>query len=265
MASIVKPLAVATCLLWSNLHADSLELYAKLLQMDYTEYAQNGAFLDSEKSDYSGITGAELAYLIDFDRGDGGANSSSLTFMLSYLQGKSNYDGFLQSSNGTILGAFQSTTDNNIIEPKIRWSETTKSDSYDVSLFTSVGYRYWSRDIGSQYGYKEEYKWAYGDVGVNVTFHEKNWHLGFEGAYKRAYKPTMHASLNGGSDFDLGRTSGYDFSIPLRYDLTKSSSVEVVYVVDRWDISASNVLNGYSEPDSTTKNKSIKLGYIIKW
>jgi len=265
MASIVKPLAIATCLLWSNLYADSMKLYTKLLQMDYTEYAQDGSFLDSEKSHSLDIAGAELVYLFDFARGDGGADSSSLEFSLSYLQGKSNYDGFLQSSGGAIIKGFRSRTDNKITEPRIRWRETKKGKVYDASLFASLGYRYWRRDLGSQYGYTEKYRWAYGDVGVSFTFHDGDWDLGFEGAYKRAYSPTMYAAIGSGLDFDLGKTSGYNFSIPLRYNINKDTSLELVYEIDTWDIGASNVVSGYREPNSQTKNKSIKLGLVIRW
>jgi len=264
MTNIVKSFVLLSCVLISNLSADKFKFYAQLLSMDYVETANDGRFLDSETSDYSNIAGVEMEYALDFAKGHGGADKSSLEFDLSYLQGESNYDGFLQSG-GTIVSSLQSLTKNKIIEPRVRWRETTKGDSYDVSLFTSVGYRYWRRDLGSQYGYREEYTWAYGDVGVNFTFHEGNWHLGFEGAYQRAYKPTMYAAIGGGLDFDLGTTSGYNFNIPLRYDVNEQTSIELVYDYNSWNISASNVVNGYYEPDSTTKNKTIKLGLIIKW
>ncbi|WP_455756672.1 hypothetical protein [Sulfurimonas sp.] len=264
MTNLNKAFLISTFLLASNIYADSIKLYALLLSMDYVETARDGSFLDSETNDYRDIAGLELEYSLDFADGHGGADRSSLEFNFSYLRGESKYNGFLQSGV-VIVSSFQSTTNIKIFEPRLRWRETKKGDSYDVSIFTSLGYRYWLRDLGSQYGYKEEYKWGYGDIGMNFTFHENDWHVGIEGAYQRAFKPTMYAALNGGLDFDLGTTSGYSFHVPLRYDINKNTSLELAYEYDSWNISASNTVSGYYEPDSETKNETIKLGLIIKW
>ena len=265
MSNKLKILAFFLIFGSSVAYADSFKALLTSLSMDYTERDSNGNFLDSEKSDYGDIDGLELAYSMDFASGHGGADSSSLEFDFAYSRTKSNYDGFLQAG-GVIVAPFTTTTDMTIYEPRIRWRETKKTDAYDVSVFTSLGYRYWVRDINSAaYGYKEEYSWAYGDVGMRVMFHDNSWHIGLEGAYQKAYAPKLHADLAGGLDFDLGDTSGYNLSVPLVYDVNKNTSIELSYEYDYWDISASNVVNGYFEPDSETKNETIKLGIIIKW
>ncbi|WP_373035034.1 hypothetical protein [Sulfurimonas sp.] len=249
----------------SAVSADSLKIAGTFLSMNYEETAKNGNFLDSEKSDFDDILGLKLEYVKVLGSGYGGSNESSLGLSIDYSRGDSNYDGFLQSTSSTILIPFKSTTENTIIDPKIRWNEINRGKSYDVGVFTSLGYRYWERNLGSQYGYKEEYSWFYGDVGLKALFHDVNWHIGFEVAYQLAYKPQLHAEINGGLDFDLGNTSGYYYEIPLSYDINKNYSLEVSYKVNHWDIDASNVVGGYQEPQSVTNNQKINIGLVIKW
>ena len=256
--------AVLIVLMSSSLYADSFKISTNFLQMDYIERDRNNNFLDSEKSDFNDMAGLELEYILDFTTGHGGANDSSLEFNFVYFQGKSLYDGFLQPSGVP----FKTTSDMTIYEPRIRWSEISKNEAYDISVFASIGYRYWIREIGSQYGYREDYKWAYMDVGMKILFHDdlyKNWHLGIEVSYQRAYKPTMYAYLNGGLDFNLGTTSGYNIDVPLLYDINKNLSLELSYEYDNWNIDASNIVAGYYEPDSKTKNKIIKIALITRW
>jgi len=249
----------------SVLGADSLKIATTFLSMDYEETSKTGKFLDSEKSNLNDILGIAIDYEKVLGGGYGGANESSLGLSLDYSRGDSAYNGFLQFASSSILIPFKTTTKNTIIEPKIRWSETKRGNSYDVGVFTSIGYRYWERNLGSQYGYKEEYSWFYGDIGLKAMFHEVNWHIGFEVAYQMAYKPKLHAQTSGGLDFDLGNTSGYYYEIPLSYDINKNYSIEVSYKVNHWDIEASNTIGGYYEPKSATDNQKISIGFVIKW
>ncbi len=249
----------------TNINGDSLKLSAILLKMDYVERDKDGEFLDSEKSGYDTIVGAELEYTIDIGQGSGGANKSELEFNLEYLNGQTDYDGFLQS-NGRIISKHQTKTDIEIIKPRVRWSEIHEDEWYDVGVFASAGYRYWLRDIGDELtGIKEEYQWFYADVGIKTLFHENDWHLGLEFAYQRAYKPTLFAHINGGLEFDLGKTDGYNIKVPLIYDVSEDISLEVAYEFDHWEIEASDVVGGYFEPSSKTNNETIKMGLIIKW
>jgi len=249
----------------SVISADSLKIAGTSLSMDYKETSKNGNFLDSEKSRFGDIPGFKLEYVKVVGPGYGGSNESSLGFSLDYSRGDSAYDGFLQSTSSSILVPFNATTQNTIIEPKIRWSETNRGSSYDVGVFTSIGYRYWKRHLGSQYGYKEKYSWFYGDVGLKALFHDANWHIGFEVAYQMAYKPQLNAQTNGGLDFDLGKTSGYYYKIPLSYDINKNYSIEVSYKFNHWKINSSNVVSGYYEPQSITNNRQIYIGLVKKW
>ncbi|MEA1955543.1 MAG: hypothetical protein U9N02_03515 [Campylobacterota bacterium] len=75
----------------------------------------------------------------------------------------------------------------------------------------------------------------------------------------------MYAYLGSGLDFELGDTSGYYYEIPVKYDINNKYSIEISYKYDYWKISKSNIVNGYYEPNSKTKNKIIKIGMIYKW
>jgi hypothetical protein len=252
-------------LLSSLSYADEFKISTAFLSMDYVETSKNGTFLDSEKSDFNEIAGLELGYKFIFENGHGGANESALELLVEYVQGESRYDGFLQSG-GVIISKYETKTDNRIIEPCMRWIETKKSDAYDVSVFVSLGYRDWVRDMSSDiYGIKETYRWAYGGVGMNLMFHDENWHIGLQGDYKKAFLATMNAEFNGGMDFDLGDTWGYSVKVPLIWDISQAVSFELSYKHDTWEIGASNVVQGYYEPDSKTNNEIIKLGLVFKW
>ncbi|MDQ7045572.1 MAG: hypothetical protein Q9M40_02490 [Sulfurimonas sp.] len=253
------------CLYFSLAAADTFKIAGTFLSMDYVETSRNGSFLDSEKSNYSEIPGLDISYAKTMGNGSGGANESALTFGLEFSQGATDYDGFLQSTGTPTLIPFKTTTQNMIIEPKIRWSETNKGSKYDIGVFASLGYRYWERNLGSQYGYQEQYSWFYPEVGLKMLFHESNWHIGLEFAYQYAYKPKMYAAINNGIDFDLGNTYGYYYEIPLVYDINRNYSIEVAYKADYWSIDASNVVDGYYEPSSQTNNQQISIGLIIKW
>ena len=248
--------------------ADNLKISLSSMKMDYVENDTDGKYLDSEASDYgSDILGLSLNYSKDLGVGIGGGDIDLVEISLDYFNGQSRYDGFLFSSTtGRILSPYQTMTDTQILDAKVRLSEIKFGSLYDVKIFTSLGNRYWVRDSSSdKYGYKEIYNWAYLDIGMGVLFHDNNWDLGFEGAYQYALSPKMTAYLNGTMEFDLGTTSGYYFEVPLTYNIDKKYALELSYKYNYWHINRSNVVNGYVEPESKSKNEIIKIGFIIKW
>lgn len=267
MGNRLRAVALSALLFGSVMSGDELKVLVSLLSMEYVETSRNGSFLDSEKSDYDAIAGVELGYKMEFGSGHGGADVSALEMSLEYLSGDSDYDGYLQSTTtGALISTYKTTTKNTIIEPRVRWVETKRGEAYDVGVFVSLGYRDWVRDMsGDRYGSKETYRWGYGDVGLRVMVHDGDWHIGFEGAYRKAFWATMRAEFMGGLDFDLGEVWGYEMRVPLVWDVSKSMSVELSYEFDYWEIGASNVVSGYYEPDSTTNNGIIKAGLVYRW
>lgn len=247
-------------------NADTIKIGGSSLKMDYVETDRSGSFLDSETTSWDQIGGVELGYSKPMGKGHGGADESALELNLRYLKGESNYNGFLQSSTGTILSPYSTTTDIEIFEPELRWVETKHTQKFDVSSFVSLGYRYWLRDNSHDpFGYKEEYKWKYFNLGIKSLFHDKNWDIGFEIAYQRAIDPTLFADINGGLNFDLGVTDGYYYKIPLIYHIDDKYSLELSYKYDYWKIRESNVVGGFYEPESKTKNQIIAFSIVIKF
>jgi hypothetical protein len=248
------------------LMADSLKLSVDFLAMDYTEYDSSGSFLDSETSDYGDIAGFEIQYNYRFANGFAGGDEDLIEFSFDYYNGKTDYNGALFSTTtGAMLQPYKNTTDHIIMNPKIRFHEKKRTENYDIGIFTSLGYRYWKRDMQGPYGYMEEYKWFYADIGLDMTISDGNWHLGLESAYQQAIAPTMDAHLGNTMSFDLGNTAGYYLKIPLSYDVNKYYSIECSYQYDYYKIKKSNIVNGYFEPESETKNQIVKIGMIFKW
>jgi len=248
------------------LNGDELKLGVNFLQMDYVESGTSGEFLDSETSQYNDIGGFNISYKKDFKTDAKSGNINSLEVSFRKFSGNSNYDGFLQNSKGAIVSKYQTTTQNSIVEPKIRLIQTKYTASYDVGVFVSFANRNWTRDITSTaYGYKEIYDWKYVDVGMKTLFYDGSWEVGLEFAYQKAIEPTMTAYLNGVTKFDLNDVKGYYYKIPLGYNFNKNFKVELEYEYNQWDIGASNVVNNFYEPNSITKNKMLNITFSYKF
>lgn len=246
-----------------SLYGDELKIGGAFMKMDYVETSRSGEFLDSEKSGYGDIGGFYISYSNNLRNIDEKRQSTAAEISLRYLQGDTKYDGFLQSTvTGAIVAPYKTTTQNTLIEPKIRLKETTYTKNYDVSMFVSLGYREWSRDIQGPYGLKEIYEWGYYDIGLAVDFFDGNWELGFEAGYQKAISPKMTAYLKNETVFDLGDTKGYYILIPLGYNFDKNWKAELTYEYNEWSIEASNVVNGYYEPDSITQNQLLGLNLV---
>jgi len=262
----MKKLLFIFSLLSVSVFADSIKLSANFLSMLYTETGDNNNFLDSEKNNNFDITGIGFEYDFKFANGFVGGNEDFLKLFVDYTKGSTDYKGFLFSTQtGQIISPYTSKTDNTIIDIKLRVDETKKMEDYDISFFSSLGYRNWERDMQSAYGYKEIYQWFYGEVGMGFLIHDQNWHIGLEGAYRYAFAPKMEANMEKKRTFDLGQTSGYYAKIPLIYDINERYKIECSYQYDYYNIEKSNVVDGYYEPQSETENQIIKVGMIIQW
>ena len=252
--------------LYSGLCADEIKIGTSFLKMNYVETSRDGEFLDSEMSDFTDIDGFNLMYKKDLGKlgKDMSINSISLSFR--QLTGASDYDGFLQNNLGVIVAPYKSVTKNKIIESKVRVERTYYSSSYDYGVFASFGNREWTRDMsGSPFGFNEIYDWKYFDVGAKTVYYNGHWEIGVEAAYQKAIDPTMIAYLNTTMKFDLGDTTGYYLKIPLGYNIDKNFKIELEYEYNYWEIGASNIVNGYYEPDSVTKNEIVSLNLSYKF
>ena len=250
----------ATILNSSYILADEIKIGFVGLSMDYVERDVDESFLDSEKSSLFDILGIDAHYKGTFNGLDHNY-STNLYVMLSYVQGKSNYDGALQDLETGTTTPYKSKSGNDLVNFKLRAEEVRHTGNLDVKIFVGAGYRFWNRNLdeGGIYGFSEEYKWLYGDAGVGCDFFEGNSTLGFSSSLQYAYKPTMQLNFGSGCNFNLGQTWGYNAEIHFRENLPKSFFIEVGYEYDYWKISRSNIVADWIEPDSKTNNQYIKL------
>ncbi len=251
--------------LYNVVYADEIKVGTSFLKMNYVETGKNGEFLDSELSSYSNIDGYNITYQKDIGKLDEDNSLESISISFRDMKGSSLYNGFLQQ-NGVIIAPYQSVTQNEILEAKIRFKKTKYSLDYDYTYFVSFAKREWTRDMsGSPYGYLEFYEWKYYDLGFKTIFYDGHWELGLEVAYQKAISPSMIAYMNIVSKFDLGTTQGYYYKIPLGYNINKNMKIELEYEFNKWSIGASNIVNGYYEPDSDTKNEIVSLNLVYKF
>ncbi|MEA1955542.1 MAG: hypothetical protein U9N02_03510 [Campylobacterota bacterium] len=133
----MKKIIFITLLVATTVFSDNLKLSLNTLNMNYVETADNGAFLDSETSNYIDIVGAGIKYNMPIGDSFIGADENSLEFAFDYLSGQSFYNGSFQ--DGT---PHTTNSDMDILDTKIRFIETKKESLYDMSIFSSLGYRF---------------------------------------------------------------------------------------------------------------------------
>ena len=166
----------------------------------------------------------DRAEAIEFDfnsvlgDGHGGANENSITTSLKYTKNHSitEYDA------------------------QLKWLETKKTKNYNVSLFASIGYRSWEKDLTVQQSTYEKYRFSYAELGLQIMFHENDWHLGIAYSYRKAI------------DFMEKNTQGSKLVVPLQYDLNDNVTFEVAYEQSEWGL-------------HDLKQKTTKAGVIIRW
>ena len=246
--------------------ADEINIGTNWLKMHYVETDKNNVFLDSEISEFSDINGFYGSYRKDFGAIINNKQVTSLEASIRTFKGSTTYDGYLQSVNtGQILAPYTTTTNNEIFESKLRLQQTKYTKNYDVGVFTSYGYREWTRDIQGSFPLKEIYEWQYFDIGLDIITYDGPWEAGVEIAYQRAVNPTMTAYLNSPIRFELGKVDGYYYKFPIGYNFDKNYKLEISYEYNHWDIEASNIVGGFYEPDSRTQNKIFNIGFTYRF
>ena len=212
-----------------------LSVSANTMSMDYTEFNLDGSFADSEKTD--ALAGFSLNYTTRINHGLDGEDAF-LDIDFSRYQGNTRYDGFYLRTG---LPANNLTTNNTITDSSIGYSETRKLDQALWSVRLGIGYRLWERELAD--GHNEQYSWTYGSVSTGISgniFPTDN--IGIFAEYHRAIYPKIKSNIFG--TFDLGRTDGYNISIPWIHTITPSWALKLVYTYQTWDIEKSNTLYG---------------------
>jgi hypothetical protein len=233
--------------------------------MDYREYNKDGVLVDSEKSAFSEMSGAEINFAFLFDKD---ANShSQLDVNFLGLGGNTDYVGSLLDS-GQPYGSYVSTTSNYIADTDMTYKRFYKlSDVLEVNYGLGLGYYMWERSLSSSQ--VELYDWFYLKPTIGATLEiTKNLNLGLNLAYKYAINPAMSAT-SPNVDFSLGGVDVFEASIPLTYTFSNAFDMFVAFEIEQQKIKVSDTQysdgDAYYEPDSTAKNQYLKLGMTFKY
>ncbi|WP_304545466.1 hypothetical protein [Sulfurimonas microaerophilic] len=251
-------------LLYSSLYAGSGSYSISLvnMEMDYREYDENGLILDSEQS--NAILGFELGY--DLDLSCSAYGCSNLGFRFSGITGRSDYVGSYIDS-GLPYGSLQSTTFNILYDLSVDYTLKKEFSAIDLIYGAGVGYHAWYRELSSTQN--ELYSWFYVTPVVGISKEViDNFNIGLIAKYKYGIAPTMIANTIS-DEFKLGSANTFELSIPVEYSYTDEVNFCIEYVYSRQVIDKSNEITvgtyRYWEPDSTTNDKYIKIGAIIKY
>lgn len=246
--------------------ADHVSVSVGTMNFDYKEYSRsNGQLLDSEGPSY--LYGVTAKYAHDVFGSNKTRNEGALFANISFYGGNTNYTGSLLSSTNPIYGSVTSTTQNQIVNAHVGYRQYKNLKS--ISLYTQValGYRYWDRKLSSSQD--EKYQWTYGNIKIGLDSHLSSVDdLDLSAGYDLAINPTMKSSTSSQAlknTFNLGNTYGYAFCVPYTHHFNANLSMQISYTYQRWHISASNTVNGYYEPRSTTTQNMANIGLIYKY
>ena len=261
---MIKKLFLGSLLLGTVLSAEpKMEYQISLvgMNMDYREYDSSGDILDSEKSNYSDIAGAEINYRYFLN------SNSNINVNILAIAGESNYVGSYIGS-GLGYGSVESTTNNIVKDISIGYNAKNNINRNFAFLGgVGFGYRYWQRELSSTQ--IEEYTWFSARINVGLEFFYKNFTSSLIAEYQYGINPEMSATGFDDS-FDLSSANIVKLSLPIRYKINRNFDITCAYVFEYQKIEESNVLydstaTGYVEPDSTAYNQYIKVGMIFKY
>ncbi|MEN4052754.1 MULTISPECIES: hypothetical protein [Sulfurimonas] len=252
-------------LLLSNIVTAETKMEYKIsfvgMNMDYREYDRSGNILDSEKSNYLDVIGAEFEYRYFLDE------RSNIDFKVLGVEGESEYVGSYIGS-GAGYGSVVSTTSNAIRDISLGYNATNISD-FNIMMLggLGLGYRYWQRTLSSTQ--VEVYEWYSLRANVGMRFVHKNLTASLIAEYQYGIKPTMTAT-GIADDFELSSANIVKLSLPIRYMISENIDLICTYVFEYQEIQESNVVydaaaNGYVEPDSTAYNQYLKVGMVFKY
>jgi hypothetical protein len=265
-------ISLALALILASAHADLFFVGVHTLSFDYTERDDHGFFLDSEDSDYGDVVGIDGGLTFAKALSTDASDTLLARLLISYTQGHTRYNGFLQNGPNEISATpYRGITDNALFTGRFEAALQHDEEAYSVSVFAGAGYRYWQRDLDNRdgYGYGESYRWPFLSFGTGAQWHVTGaLSIGVEGAYRYAVNPQLDADIDGGLTLDLGTADGFMIDVPITWRLESGFFLQGSYTFDRWRIKPSNIVygasgHGYQEPGSTTNNRllSFRVGY----
>ncbi len=244
---------------------------ASLMNFGYTEFAEDGAWLDEENGVLPGLLiGGSLHW-----------SRLYASLAMNYHFGEVDYQGHTQSVNPALSGLpISSISDADIFD-------TTAIAGYQfssVSVYGGVGYYFWRRNIRptvtdsglSVAGVLEFYSWSYALLGVKTELW-RNWtsHIELDLRATRMLQANMEVDFLGFGGYDnarlnLGEDWGLRLAVPWTFPFSENnSSIVIEPFYTRWDLKRSSVTeltaggvatgSGVVEPRSETRNFGISI------
>jgi hypothetical protein len=222
--------------------------------VNYTE-TQNGVIQDTEKGDVPGFA-LHFSMMRDLYFGN-----DYIAASYSQNKGSTNYVGSLLGGGGA-YGSVKSTSPATIKDYSIRYGKGFEmTDQSMLTPFFEIGSHQWDRNLGS---YKETYTNNYYAAGLlGQTSPAKNWVLSASGMFGKTTSSNISLSapiaqlFPGGS---LGNSDIYKFGLGVDYAFTRKFHGNLSAAYSSFKYGRSAVLNGFFEPDSTTKYTTFGVG-----
>ncbi len=251
-----KTLLLITLLGTTSLFASdySLSVSADTTRFDYAETNSAGQLLDTENADFGKIFGATLSIEPQYQ---------GLYFTAAYAKGDTNYIG--GTNLNPTFGSHLTTTTNEISNYDFGYKATARNFRSDLEMpvIIGVGYHQWLRQLHSTpgvSGFDERYDWEYYNVGIGLHYRmSSTMSIGTDASYRKAFNAKMYENLHGYT-FNLNNVYGYKITVPFEVKLNPQLSTFIAYNYEYWNVDASNVVGGYYEPDSQTKNEILSFG-----
>lgn len=238
---------------------NGISLDAGAVDLVYTETA-GGAALDTEKGwlPTVGLGLGLLAY-----------PNAPVPDLYARLEarasvGSTAYDGALCDQFGACT-PYRSTTRDKIFTGSTQLGRAFEAGrSLMLTPYAEIGYRYWSRDLGGAGGYGEVYQNGNALGGLLVQYSPlSRWVLSLSGAAGTTFCAGMQSF---GESFALGSKLIWKARAKAGYRLTGHVELTAVAAYESFGYGASPVdANGYYEPDSTTRETMLLLGFAYRF
>ena len=264
MQNVIK-LLVLSFIVSAGLYASQSKLSTSVslqtMSMDYREYLPSGKILDSEKSNFHELGGVEVG--VDYLLVSSARSTLELNSNLNFLGGYTDYVGSLRGTRGE-YGSVLSRTVDYIFDFDIALQNKYKlMKNVELTYALGLGYRFWKRMLSENQA--EDYKWfsLRPMLGINYQVMDKIM-CGLEVQYEHGLDTIMYAS-DTGSTYDLASANILKYSFAVMYDYSDAINILFKYIYEKQEIEASNIINGFYEPQSTAKNQYLKIGLDFKF
>jgi hypothetical protein len=236
--------------------AADFRAYPFLHYFDYTEYDDNGDFLDGETG---WLPGFGMAYAETLE-----AHSFGVRFELA--GGTVDYDGETQTGI-----PHETETETILYRFGLDYAYTLPAERFQLVM--GADYVGWDRDIQPNYnplvggvvgGLLEEYRWWELHAGIDALLYARNRHSGsvrLEALY--IADPQMTVVNLGNTELYMGEEPGYRVTGRYLYRAPEAWSVGVEAYWEEWEFGRSDAVNSpigpILEPRSETQHRGIRL------